>query len=49
MCMGALPAYIAAPEKGVKSPGTGVTEDCEPPCGWGEDPPILWKNRTYGV
>jgi hypothetical protein len=33
MCTGVLPAYLCV---GVGSPGTEVTDSCEPPCGYWE-------------
>jgi hypothetical protein len=42
MCLGILPTYISInhvhawclqwPEQGVRSPGAGITDHCEPPC-----------------
>lgn len=47
-----LPAYICVhrgyavlmePEKGIRYLGTGVIDTHEPPCGFWEWNPVLWK------
>ena len=42
-------AVVFAPQKaenGVRSPGTGVTDDCEPPCGcWESKPEALQEQQ----
>ena len=34
-----LPGALRRPEEGVGSPGTGITDGCEPPCGCWESNP----------
>jgi hypothetical protein len=39
-------AWWGGPEEGIQVPGTGVINDCEPPCGsWGLNPGPLQERR----